>query len=811
MGNVMAGVPKETTMTKTIKSIMTRALMAGFLCTFILASQLAAQQTAAISGRVRSTNGDPLGGIEVSIYGSAVKAISSQDGAYRLDGIEPGQVTLQVRGGGFVPQQRVLTVRAGEVNTQDFRMEHITASVEVIESLKEYHIEETSLATHMPTPLIDLPESVQVYPNQLIQDRAVVEGNDLYRNVSGLNQSTYSAMVFRGFTERSILFNGARGNPYGSLDGDVNNSGFSTTQIRLTNIQRVEVLKGATAAEYGAGEAGGLINYVTKQPLESLDGEVQARFGSYDQKFANVDFGGPIGKSFFARGAFYFEDRDTFRANSGARNSHAVADLAYKLNDRHRFSAEAEFINQNLRGQRLRGVPVDANGNFLTYIQWSANEPSDGIKMIGRVLQLHGEDNFHSGWDANYVFRYLEYENDDRYHEPRGLNAATATGRTMRRQYRNYFRANDDWSFTGNLGRSFRTGSVVHRIAFGFDRFDQDHHFRQGTALEKEKGGPVPALDLYHPVYGLDNPSTFVVTPFTFERANTVRMGWFGQDQIVLNRHVEALLSGRVDRYDDAGYALGRLDYQKTAVSGRAGLSVKPVEKVSFYASVANTFTPAPLFAQTPSANGPFGPETGWQFETGVKTELLRRRLFLTGAFFNIDKSNILRTDPALGPQGNNSNAVLAIGKARSRGFEANLEGFITSRWYATFNYAFVGTEILKDSVAAAIGKPMANAPRHTVGLFTRYNFLKNTGIGFGLEGVTERIEPYAGIRANGYVVADASIYQDITKWSRLQFQVTNIANSTYALSCLFAARAGNIPGQPRAMMVMWTINPFRR
>jgi iron complex outermembrane recepter protein len=772
---------------------------------------MVAQQTAVISGRVQASNGDPLVGIAVSAYGAAAKATTDTAGIYRLEGVEPGEITLQVTGGGYTPQQRVLTVRAGDAFTQDFRMERVTASIDVVESLKEYHVEETSLATRTPTPLIDLPVSVQVYPNQLIQDRAVVEGNELYRNVSGLNQSTYSAMVFRGFTQRAILFNGARGNPYGALDGDVNNSGFSSTQIRLTNIQRVEVLKGATAAEYGAGEAGGLINYVTKQPTETLDGEVQVRFGSYNQKFTNADFGGPLGKHFFARGAFYFEDRDTFRANSGARNSQAVANLAYRPNERHRFSAQAEFINQTLRGQRLRGVPVDSKGNFLTYTQWSANEPSDGIKMIGRVLQLQGEDHFHSGWKANYIFRYLEYENNDLYHDPRGLNTATAAGQTMRRQFRRYFRSNDDWSFTGSLSRSIKTGSVVHRIAFGFDRLEQDHQFRQATANEKERGGPVPPLDLYHPVYGLDNPSTFVAASFLSETANAVRMGWYGQDQIVINRHVQALVSGRADRYDDTGYALGPLAYQKTAFSGRAGLTLKPVERVSLYASAANTFTPAPLFAQTPSANGPFGPETGWQFETGAKAELLSRRIFLTGAFFNIEKSNMLRTDPALGPSGNNSNAVLAIGKARSRGFEANLEGFLTSRWYATLNYAFVGTDILKDNVATAVGKPLANAPRHTVGLFARYNFFRKTSIGFGLEGVTERIEPYAVIRADGYVVADVSLYQEINKWSRLQFQVTNIANSTYALSCMFAARAGNVPGQPRAFLVVYTINPFRR
>jgi iron complex outermembrane receptor protein len=778
----------------------------------LIAGQIAAQQSAVISGRVRSANGDALSGLEVRIYGTSARLVTDSGGNYRLDDVTPGEITLQVSGGGYMPQQRIITVKPGEVSRQDFRMSHVSASVDVVESLKEYHLEETSLATRTPTRLIDLPQSVQVYPNQLIEDRAILEGNELYRNVSGLNQSTYSAMTFRGFTQRELLFNGAHGNPYGSLDGDVNNSGFSTSQIRLTNIQRVEVLKGPTAAVYGASEPGGLINYVTKQPREVVDGEVQVRVGNFGQKMTSADFGAPIGKHLLARGAFYFEDRDTFRYNSGARNSHAVADLLYKVNDRHRFAAEAEFINQTLSGQRLRGVPVDTAGTFLTNIEWSANEPSDGIKMIGRVLQLRGDHNLHSGWDASYVFRYLQYENNDKYHEPRGLNAATSAGQTMRREYRNYFRANDDWSLVGNLSRSLRTGSVVHRVVLGFDRFDQEHLYRAARAREQEvAGGQVPAIDLFNPAYGLTDGRNYALSAFTLSTGDTSRTGVYGQDQIVFNRYVQALLSGRIDRYNDSGFAGVPLKFEKTAASGRAGLAVKPVENVSLYTSFANSFTRAPLFSQAPGANGPFGPETGWQFEAGAKSELLSRRLFLTGAFFNIDKSNILRPDPALGPAGDNANAVLAVGKARSRGVELNLEGFLTARWYSTFNYAFVDTDILEDNVAALIGRPLANAPRHTVSLFTRYNVLRRTGVSFGVEGVSERVEPFAGIRADSYVVCDVGIYQEVNSWSRLQLQVTNIANRTYALSSLFAARAGNIPGQPRAVMLVYTINPFRR
>ncbi|MFN0118918.1 MAG: TonB-dependent siderophore receptor [Blastocatellia bacterium] len=334
--------------------------------------------------------------------------------------------------------------------------------------------------------------SVQVFPNQLIEDRAVLEGHELFRNVSGLNHNVYSAMSFRGFTQREILYNGMRGNPFGSLEGDVNNAGFSTSQIRLTNIQRVEVLKGPASSLYGSTEVGGLINYVTKKPKEVLDGELQVRFGSFNQKFVNGEMTGPVltklGGKLLARGAFYYEDRGSFRNNAGSENSHGAANLLYRANDNHRFSLEAEYINQFLPGNRLRGVPVDASGKFLTSTKWSANEPTDSIKMVARVLQLRGEHNLRRGWNADYTFRYLDYENNDRYHEARGFNAATATGRTVRREFRNFFRWNDDWSLNGNVSKVAQSnGFGTHTLLFGVEHVAQDHAFRSARARANAK------------------------------------------------------------------------------------------------------------------------------------------------------------------------------------------------------------------------------------------------------------------------------------------------------------------------------------
>lgn len=770
----------------------------------------AAQSGGSISGTIRSAAGDPVPGVSVMIQ-DAGKAVSDAQGRYELTALPAGSHTMSVSGGGFVPAQRSVTVAAGARSTEDFRLERLSASVDVVESLKEYHLEETSFATRTATRLIDLPQSVQIFPNQLIEDRAVLEGNELFRNVSGVNQSPYSTMVFRGFTQREILYNGARGNPFGSLDGDVANAGFSTSQIRLTNIQRVEVLKGPTAALYGAGEAGGLINYVNKQPREVLDGELQVRFGSFGQKMTNADFSGPIGSRLLARGAFYFEDRDSFRANAESRNSHAVANLVFKANARNRFSFEGEFMNQSLPGNRIRGIPVDSRGNFLTYIQWSGSEPTDFIKMIGRVFQARGDHEFGGGWNVNYTFRVLGFENNDNYHEPRAINAATATGRTMRREFRDFYRSNDDWSAVANATRLVRTGAMTHRLLLGVEHFAQDHLFRSRRAREQEVGGPVPSIDLFNPVYGRGRPGSYNLGAFTPSTADTHRTGFYAQDQVTLHRYVQVLVSGRADRYRDAGFAGVPLKFEDTAFSGRAGLLVKPKEQVSFFASYASSFTRAPVFAQAPAANGPFPAETGGQTEAGVKVEVLNRRVFVSSSVFHIGKDNILRPDPAFGPRGDNFNAVLPVGSARSRGFEFNVDGFFTSRWYTAFNYAYVSSRITKDNVPSLVGQPLANAPRHTTGLFTRYNFLPRTGIGFGLEQVSERVEPFAGIRAPGYTIADAGIYHEFNGWSRVQLQVTNLANSTYRSSILFAARAGIMPGQPRAVMVTLTVNPFRR
>jgi iron complex outermembrane receptor protein len=319
----------------------------------------------------------------------------------------------------------------------------------------------------------------------------------------------------------------------------------------------------------------------------------------------------------------------------------------------------------------------------------------------------------------------------------------------------------------------------------------------------------VPPLSVLAPIYGR-TPASYAIPSnrFQTDTAYTLRSGVYAQNLIAVNPHWNVLVGGRVDRYDDEGTSGGApLSARRTAVTGRAGLVFKPQPWLSLYGSVANGFTRAPILAQTPSANGPHAPETSRQFEAGAKSDWLDGRVQVTTAYFQTQKTNVLRPDPSFGPTGNNFNALLATGEVESRGIEWDLAGALTPRWNLAFNYSYLDAEITEDTNAALVGRPLPNAAPHKVGLFTRVDLPWQGAIGGSLEYVGDREEPFAGLRAPAYTVVDAHYFQQVTPRLRVLLRVDNVFDVRYSASSLFAARVGNIPGQPRTASVALTVS----
>lgn len=778
-----------------MKKICLLALITGVFNIFAFG------QNDAVRGRVVNSLGKPVAGATVTLEEISRKTLTGADGTFAFTGIAAGEYNLTVRGDEYLPFAQ--KVSAGDANVA-VTLQTLSETVNVVGRVSEYHTEDATVATKIPTLLINTPQSITSVSPQMIADRSATDVNDIYKNVAGLNQTTYSAVVFRGFTQRETLFNGVRGNAYGSLEGDVSNSGFSTSILRLSNVERIEVLKGPASVLYGSSEPGGVINFITKKPRTTLDGSAELRFGQYGLGAGNIDFSAPLGRGFYSRVAGFVEERGSFRNNAGLSNKNYITNLLWQPNERTRVNLEYEYIRQNQRAHRLRGVPVDANGNFLTDISFTASERTDFVKLDANVFQVNVSHDFWKDARLEATLRYLTNDRFEKYHEPRAL---LADGRTLTREFRDQVRTNTDWSFTANFFKPFEADSLGrHTVNLGAEYYTQDHRF---IFLRARVG--VPNIDILNPVYGVANRLNYALSAISDDTAKPSRTGFYFQDLVEINRYFQFVAGGRLERFDDEGFSAGALKGGETAFTGRVGAVVKPRENIAIFGNFANSYTRPSILAQTPAANGPFGPERGRQFEGGVKFELLARKLFITSSVYQIDKTDVLRADPLFGPSGANFNALLQIGAIRNRGFEIDANGAITKRWNFSFNYSHIDSKITEDNIPTVVGQPMPNVPANTAGFFTRYDLTSEIGVGFGGEFVGDRVEPFANLKSPAYKTFDLSYYHTFAKRFRLNLKVENIGNEVYSLSSLFNARAGNFPGQPRTFSASLTILSFMK
>lgn len=777
---------------------------------WLMAFPLFAQATGSIAGTVTdAASGAALADAQVSVTGVPVEVRSGPDGGFLIDHVPSGVRTVLATRDGYTPLSQSVDVAGGQRTTVDFSM---PAQVSVVEHLRvvgriSNYIDTTASAARSSAALIDIPQAIVVLPARLIEDIGALDTKDLYKFMSGVSDSPYSSTVVRGFTQREVLVNGTKGNPYGSFDGDVNNSGFSTSQFRLSNLDRVEVLKGPSSVLFGSGEPGGIINYVTKKPKERRETRVMVGTGQYAQALFEAEATGPLNtaRSVLARGAVFVEDRDSFRNNGNTRNAHVVGNLTWRPTTSAALALEYEYIDQRNAGHRLRGIPVNAAGAFLADYRWTANEPTDFTDLQAHVAQVRLDQRLWGRLRLDSTFRWLSSERRENYHEPRGLQANNTL---MQREFRDQRRTNDDWSWNANVNLPARTAALTHDISFGTEVVTQDFLFTSATARQQSAGGPVLPISVTSPVYGTTGGTRYGLTPdrFATDTAQTTRAGAYGQDLIGIHARVHLLVGGRIDAFDDAGTSGGRpLAADRTAATGRIGLVVKPVPTVSLYGTTANGFVRAPILSQTPSANGPHAPETARQVEVGAKSEWVDGRVQLTGAFFSVVKDNVLRPDPSFGPSGSNTNAVLAVGEIRNRGLEVDLAGQLLRIWNLTFNYAYLDSEIRQDVTQALVGRRMPNAAPHAVGLFTRLDLPRGAAVSGSVQYVGRREEPFAGIAAPAYTTVDLQYFQRLSRIARLQIRCENVFDAQYASSSLFAARAGNIPGQPRTASVAVT------
>ncbi|MBW4555523.1 MAG: TonB-dependent receptor plug domain-containing protein [Trichormus sp. ATA11-4-KO1] len=156
-----------------------------------------------------------------------------------------------------------------------------------------YRVPDASVGTRTDTPLRDIPQSIQVIPQEVLRDQNVTRLEEALKNVPGVTRISPSTLRSSTFNIRGFAASGPSGNYLRNGLRDI----LGQESLELSNIERVEVLKGPASVLYGTGTPGGTINLVTKEPLHDPSYTINATIGNYDFYRGAIDLSGPLNDS----------------------------------------------------------------------------------------------------------------------------------------------------------------------------------------------------------------------------------------------------------------------------------------------------------------------------------------------------------------------------------------------------------------------------------------------------------------------------------------------------------------------------------
>lgn len=752
-----------------------------------LSQPVAAQQlTGAVSGTVRSAEGASLQSAEVVVDGTGQGARSAADGAFLITGVPAGKHTITARAIGFAPISREIEVVAARSTRLEIALSVRSVELGTITVLgtRAYGASTSSSALKMDARVLDVPQSVVAISQEFIQDQSAHTLDDLLRNVAGLTPfSDYQDFTARGFREGEdeVTTNGVRSNA---------NNFFTTPN--LYNVERVEILKGPSSVLYGSLEGGAMVNMVTKHPRAIPAKVYSVTTGTYGSLTGSADLTGPVmgNENLLYRLNGSYGRVGSFRRFQSTRNFGVAPAFTWNPRPRSAITVMGELTDEQLDGQRNRGIPAPNGDLNALPLSWTANEPTDQASQRAYTGEIDADQGLFSDWKASTTVRYAYSKYTNMYHEPLGMT--TVGGRlVMRREFRNSVFSWKSLGSTANVGGSVMTGPIQHRMLFGGDLT-----VKKRLTSPNDYASPVSSLDIFDPQYGKVDLEAYKTlapadNPFTRDYRD---WGILAQDLVTLIPQVKVLVGARYNDYyvKNANYRLHTQDEQnRKATTYRTGIVYEPVTWASIYGNFSEGFKPQT--GANEDKGGPFEPLTTKQIEGGFKLGLFKERLVVTSATYRIDKLNVLVPDPDKTRVG----YLITLGQVRSQGTEADVVGSITRAWSMTANYAYNDTKISKDSRAAQVGTKFPGAPRNAAAFWTRYDISGlRLGVAAGASYVDKR-NTFDKTILPSYTVFDGALFYD---WSRYKFAVNakNLTNRRFFSGGYFNYQL--YPGSPRTV-----------
>ena len=551
-----------------------------------------------------------------------------------------------------------------------------------------YNVSESMTGSRVKTQIIDLPYTVNVMTSEFLEDFGLFELADNVTHISGFTGLDVGGnFVLRGFTSSNQLRDGF----------------FRLGRYGSSNVDRIEIIKGSSAAIYGRSSPGGMMNMISKQPKAAASQSLSYNYGDYGTKRMTLQATGPLlpsvlGKTNFLLTASDYQ-RDFDISYALMRNKEYLLSVDHQFNDGSKLTLSVEDFTQ-IRNSPPAPAPVvidqkgtvdtaddRAIGYALNLGRYSAYGPNSRLNRGNTSITSTYEKTINSVFSAKLSANRYAARRDD-YNSNQGwsnvtINRSTGAAATSQRggatSVPQWGRINEDGgAFQADLLAHYWTNNkaIEHRTLLTFD-FNDYHRwdptigyaaatnpniiawnaFRTVTLnSDLSPAGPLAYFTKEH------DPINGQVPTRKMKRRTTVTGGLLRQQTALLNGKLLAYAGARFDsahfRHRDyltaasqftsfiPSYAAGDLiDKTVTELKPNLGVNYKIKENFRIFANYSESYFIAQGDNPVEIADPAYKSEIADGWDYGFKGSVLDGRISYTVSGYYINRENVSVAD----------------------------------------------------------------------------------------------------------------------------------------------------------------------
>ncbi|MEZ2576709.1 ferrichrome porin FhuA [Buttiauxella ferragutiae] len=634
----------------------------------------------------------------------------------------------------------------------------------------------TATATKTDTPIEKTPQSISIVTREEMDTHQPASVKEALGYTPGITVSTrgasdtYDAVKIRGFgsVNQNNYLDGLK------LQGDF----YNEVIIDPYMLERVELMRGPTSVLYGKSSPGGIITMVSKRPTTEPLKEVQFKMGTDNLWQTGFDFSDSLDDE----GVYSYRLTGVARSNDdqqqfSKQKRYAIApSFTWRPDDKTNFTFLANLQDTPETGY-YGWLPKEGTVEPLpdgSYLPTDFNEgvPNNTYSLSHKMVGYTFDHEFNDTFTVRQNLRYVESKTNQKSVYGTGVDSSgymLTRGTVVDNEKLHNFAVDTQ------VQSNFATGDVAHTLLTGVD-------FQQMRNDVNATFGSAPPLDLYNPVY--ENYDFGDADPY--QQNKQKQTGIYIQDQAEWNKFV-LTVGGRYDWLKQSTLAYQANNYTErddSEFTGRAGLNYLFDNGVSPYISYSESFEPnsgADFYGNT------FKPSKGRQYEAGVKYVPKDMAVVITGAIYQLTKSDNLMSDP------DTSHGFSSIqgGEIRSRGVELEAKAAVNANINVTASYTYTDAEYTTDTNYK--GNTPEQVPEHMASLWGDYTFNEGslTGLTIGTGG--RFIGSSYGDPANSFKVGSAAVLDAVVKYdlgrfgmngSSVAVNVNNLLDREYVASC---------------------------